>query len=142
MVVYAESSAVLAWLFGESQARTIRSILKKATLVVASELTLIECDRVLIRSVALGEITERFALGRRSRLHASAAHWNLLRIAPEVVARARRPFPVEPVRTLDALHLASAVLVDSAADDFAVLTLDERIRTNAVELGLPVRPTP
>ena len=47
-----------------------------------------------------------------------------------------RPFPVEPIRTLDAIHLASALLAASAAEDFAVLTLDERIRNNAIELGL------
>jgi hypothetical protein len=83
--------------------------------VIASELTLMECDRVLIRSVALGEITEKQLMGRRIRLDAAAAHWNLLRIAPEIAARARRPFPIEPIRTLDALHLASALLASSAA---------------------------
>ena len=140
MTIYAESSAVLAWLRGETNGRTIRSILAKADAVIASDLTLIECDRVLIRSVALNEVPEKQAMRRRARLNAAAAHWNVPRIAPEITDRARRPFPIEPIRTLDALHLASALLASSATDDFAVLTLDERIRKNAIDMGLTVRP--
>jgi predicted nucleic acid-binding protein len=140
MTLYAESSAVLAWLRGETKGRTIRSLLANADAIIASELTLIECDRVLIRSVVLNEITEKQAVRRRARLNAAAAHWHLLRIAPEIVDRARRRFPIEPIRTLDALHLSSAMLASSATDDFAVLTLDERIRKNAIEIGLSIRP--
>ena len=55
---YAESSAVLAWLLGEDAAPHVREVLSRAELVVASDLTLLECDRVLIRAVALGEIEE------------------------------------------------------------------------------------
>jgi len=140
VTLYAESSAVLAWLRGETKGRTIRSLLARADAVIASDLTLIECDRVLIRSVALNEITEKQAVRRRVSLNAAAAHWHVLRIAPEIVDRARRRFPVEPIRTLDALHLSSALLASSATDDFAVLTLDERIRKNAIEMGLSIRP--
>ena len=103
-------------------------------------MTLIECGRVLIRGVALNEINEKQSVRRRSRLNAAAAHWHVFRIAPEIVDRARLAFPVEPIRTLDALHLSSALLASSAVDEFALLTLDERIRKNAVQLGLSVRP--
>ena len=131
---------MLAWLRGETKGRTIRSLLARADAVIASDLTLIECDRVLIRSVALNEISEKQAVRRRVRLNAAAAHWHVLRIAPEIVDRSRRRFPVEPIRTLDVLHLSSALLASSVTDDFAVLTLDERIRKNAIEMGLSIRP--
>jgi predicted nucleic acid-binding protein len=140
VTVYAESSAVLAWLLGETKGRAVRAILAKADSVIASDLTLVECDRVLIRAVALKEITEKLARRRRSRLNAAAAHWNLLRLGPEVVDRARRPFPAEPIRALDALHLSSALLASSAVDEFTLLSLDERVRKNAAQLGLSVRP--
>ena len=65
MRIYAESSAVLAWLLGEDAAPTVREILGRAELVIASDLTLLECDRVLIRAVALGEINEAAAADRR-----------------------------------------------------------------------------
>lgn len=53
----------------------------------------------------------------------------------DVVQRARRPFPLESVRTLDAPHLASALVARSAAPDLRVLTLDQRVRENAERLG-------
>ena len=49
MNIYAESSAVLAWLLGEAPGSRVREVLRRAELVMASDLVLIECDRVLIR---------------------------------------------------------------------------------------------
>ena len=58
MNLYAESSAVLAWLLDESTGTFVRQALSKAELVVASDLTIIECDRVLHRAATLGDLTE------------------------------------------------------------------------------------
>ena len=140
MIVYAESSAVLAWLLGEDQGPRVRQILADASLVLASDLTLVECDRVLIRAAALGELTEGDAATRRAHLTTAAAHWHLLRVGSEVVDRARQPFPGEPIRTLDALHLASALVARAAVPDVEVLTLDDRIRAAATRIGLPTIP--
>ena len=49
MRIYAESSAVLAWLLGERSGPRVRKILRLADLVMASDLVLIESDRLLIR---------------------------------------------------------------------------------------------
>jgi hypothetical protein len=54
--------------------------------------------------------------------------------------RARLPFPHEPIRTLDALHIASALLARTAIPDLAFLTLDERIRIASKELGFKILP--
>jgi predicted nucleic acid-binding protein len=58
----------------------------------------------------------------------------------EVVERARRPFPKEPVRTLDALHLACALVARCAAPGLVLLTLDQRLRENAVRPGFRTAP--
>lgn len=138
--MYAESSAVLAWLRGEEQGTECARILSASTWVVASDLTLMECDRVLIRALALGEATEAETSVRQAQLRTAAASWQILRIGPEVVDRVRQPLPAEPVRTLDAIHLASAQLARSAIPDVALLSLDDRIRKCAGELGLPLQP--
>lgn len=140
MSVYAESSAVLAWLLGEEAGPRVRRLLAAADLVVASDLTVIECDRVLIRAAALGELTEAEAADRRAHLTAAASHWHLLRIHPDVVDRARQFFPGEPVRTLDAIHLASALTARSAVAGLELLSLDERVRKTGALLGLPLLP--
>jgi len=88
--LYAESSAVLAWLLDEKSAADARRSLAAAEIIVASDLTLIECDRVLLRAAALGELTEAEAADGRAHLTAAAAHWQILRVAPEIVERARQ----------------------------------------------------
>jgi hypothetical protein len=140
MKIYAESSAVLAWLLGEDAAPPVREILGKAELVIASDLTLLECDRVLIRAVALGEIDEAVAGDRRAHLNAAAAHWHVLRLSTDIVDRARRPFPVEPIRTLDAMHLASALTARSGVPGLELLSLDDRLRRTAAQLGFRLQP--
>jgi predicted nucleic acid-binding protein len=138
--IYAESSAVLAWLLGEEADYRVREVLRRAALVAASDLVLLECDRVLIRAVALGEIDEATAADRRVLLNAAAAHWHLWRVSSEIVDRARRPFPVEPVRTLDAIHLASALAARSAVPGIELLSLDDRIRQAGKQLGFRLQP--
>ncbi|HET8679040.1 MAG TPA: type II toxin-antitoxin system VapC family toxin [bacterium] len=140
MNLYAESSAVLAWLLGQPGSEAARTALAQSELVVASDLTLLECDRVLIRGQTVGEITETAAADRRAVLNAAATSWHLLRIGGEIIDRARRPFPAEPIRTLDALHLASALSARAAVPGLAVLSMDERIRKSAMNLGLQVIP--
>lgn len=142
MNLYAESSAVLAWLLDESAAPAVRQSLANADHVLASDLTLIECDRVLHRAAALGELTEADAADRRARLALASSHWHLLRIGAEVVDRARQPFPGGPFRTLDAIHLASALVGRAAIPGLELLSLDDRIRRAAALLGLQLQPAP
>ena len=109
-------------------------------LVLASSLTLIECDRVLIRAVAANLLSEAAAADRRAVLARTAAHWVVLELGVEVTERARRPFPAEPIRTLDAIHLATAALARSLVPDLGLLSLDERVRRSAAQMGLRLLP--
>jgi predicted nucleic acid-binding protein len=58
----------------------------------------------------------------------------LLELAPAVLARALEPFPV-PVRTLDALHLASMEYLRSRGEKIRLATYDERLQDGARALG-------
>ena len=140
MILYAESSAVGAWLAGESQSPRMKALLKASEFVVASDLTLIECDRMLVRAVTLGRIAETEAIDRGRELSATANGWNVLPIGDEIVARARRPFPSDPIRTLDAIHLASILAARVALPGLEVLSLDDRVRNAARDLGFKLQP--
>jgi len=100
----------------------------------------VECDRTLIRSQAIGALQESDVRRLRRSLVETAEHWNVMRIQREVVERARSPFPGEPIRTLDALHLASVLVGRSAVEDLALLSLDESVRAAGRALGLRVLP--
>ena len=140
MSLYAESSAVLAWLLDEEAGTFVRKTLSETEIVLASDLTLIECDRVLHRAAALRELTEAEVADRRAHLAAAAAHWHVLRLGPEVVDRARQPFPGDPIRTLDAIHLAAVLVARSAVAGLELLSLDDRIRGVGKKLGLTLVP--
>lgn len=131
---------MLAWLLGDEAGHRVLEVLRRAALVTASDLALLECDRVLIRAVTLGEMDEVTGADRRALLHAAAAHWHVWRVSSEIVDRARRPFPAEPVRTLDAIHLASALAVRSAVPGVELLSLDNRIRESGRQLGFRLQP--
>ena len=77
---------------------------------------------------------------RRAVLEAASVNWMLLKLDREVLERARRRFPAEPLRTLDALHIASALAARSAISDLGLLSLDRRVRENGVALGFEVLP--
>ena len=140
MILYAESSAVLAWLLGESRGMAVRDALADAELVLASDLTALECHRVLTRALAMDRLSEADTSTLRARLARTAAHWVSLRVDEEALERARRPFPAEPVRTLDALHLGTALAARTAVPDVRLLSLDDRVRRNGAELGFELVP--
>ena len=61
----------------------------------------------------------------------------LLELAPPVVARALEPFPV-PVRTLDALHLASIEFLREQRQEVQLASYDLRMLAAARRLGIAV----
>lgn len=59
-------------------------------------------------------------------------------VANDVLTRAGRPFPVEPIRTLDAIHLATAELLGEPPQLITIVTRDARVADNARALGYSV----
>ncbi|HTK79584.1 MAG TPA: type II toxin-antitoxin system VapC family toxin [Rhizomicrobium sp.] len=140
MILYAESSAVLAWLLMESEGPRVESLLAAAERTIASDLTLLECDRAVHRAVALGRVSPAMGDQLASDLTSTAASWRVVQILPTIVARARKRFPHEPIRSLDALHVTSALHARAANPDVVLLSLDDRIRRVAASVGLELVP--
>lgn len=74
--------------------------------------------------------------------HADAVRALLARLAvvelqPLVLERALEPFPA-PVRTLDALHLASVVFLRAHGQDVALASYDDRMNAAARKLEIPL----
>jgi hypothetical protein len=142
VTVYVESSAVLRWLFNEAGGDEVFSRLQEAGKVACSRLTLIECRRAARRAAAEARITEAELGEILATFAQAAARWAVLELTREVAERAASGFPVEPVRTLDAIHLASLALLREAVPALSVLSTDERVRRNAMQLGFEVLPAP
>jgi len=127
-------------LFGEPAANSVLDLLRDADSVASSDLTLVECERALIRMITIDGMDETAAADCRARLNAAAAQWHLWHSDFEIIQRARKPFPVEPIRTLDALHLASALQARAMLPGLGLLSLDDRIRRAGKQLGFHLRP--
>ena len=133
---YIESSALVAALLErDSNAReSIRTRGRKVT----SALTIAETARAILRARATARLTadeERAAVGALRRFELRCY---VVGVTDAVLARVRRPFPIEPIRTLDAVHLATAELIDEPPPLVVVVTRDTRVRKNAVALGYAV----
>ena len=134
--IYLETSSLLAWLFSESRGADVRASLDAAKYVATSSLTLAEAERAFVRLEAEGALRSGDAQRYRGALARARTQWLRLAISDEILARASAPFPVEPVRTLDAIHLATALSFTKAFPDIRVLSLDRRVMQNAEALGI------
>lgn len=63
------------------------------------------------------------------------ARVSLVELTPSVLVRALEPFP-SPVRTLDALHLATVQFLVSRRQPLALATYDDRMRAWAERMGV------
>jgi len=134
--LYVETSALLAWLLGQKSGREVRAAIDGSEAIVTSALTFLEVERAVTRGTVSGVVREADAQRVRGAVARVQASWIVMTITSDVLARAGRSFPIEPVRTLDAIHLATALAFAEALPDVEVLSLDERVVSNARAMGL------
>jgi predicted nucleic acid-binding protein len=124
-VIYLDTSVALAQLFAEDR-RPPAALWEEAALVSSRLLEV--------------ELWTRLHGRGATRSHAEAAREILARVAlvelaPPVLARAVEPFPVA-VRTLDALHLSTALFLAGRNQDLSIAAYDERLLRAAAAVGL------
>ena len=125
-MIYLDSSVALAHLLVEDRAPP--ETIWQASLISSRLLEYEVWNRVHARGLGRSHGQEARALiGRLA----------LIELNPPVLARAVEPFPV-PVRTLDALHLASIEFLRSRRQAVELLSYDERLLTAARALRIPL----
>src|SRR5262245_23980390 len=107
-MIYLDTSVALAHLLAED--RTPPASLWQDALV---------SSRLLEYELWTRMHAERLAASRGDEVRALLARVSLIEMAPPVLARALEPFPT-PVRTLDALHLASMEFLRTSGQDVRV----------------------
>lgn len=105
--------------------------------VVSSELLEIECRRALHRCRLQGELTDATYATAVKRVDEVLSGIGLLSLSAPIKKRAMEAFPVV-VKTLDALHLATALAYAEGLTDEALLVFshDEAMNRCAFVLGL------
>jgi predicted nucleic acid-binding protein len=135
-VVYLESSALLQWLLGQAGGAEVRRRVDQAKVVLTSAITVTETERVLLRAESRGVLKGGDAQRLRGLLNRARKSWTHMAVSDDVLTRAARAFPIEPVRTLDAIQLATALEFATTFPDLRVLSHDRRVRDNAEALGI------
>ena len=133
---YIESSALVAALL-EHDAGALKSVRTRGR-KVTSALTIAQTARAILRARAAARLTadEERAAVRALRRFEQRCY--LVAVTDAILARVRRPFPIEPIGTLDAVHLATTELLGEPPALIAIVTRDVRVRENAEALGYAV----
>lgn len=133
---YIESSAlVAAVLEGDTAAKaSIRAHGQRVT----SALTVAETGRAVLRARLSGRITAQQERAAMLTLQTFTRRCHIVSVTEAILAHVGRPFPVEPIRTLDAIHLATAEALGDPPALVTIVTRDLRVRDNARALGHPV----
>lgn len=112
--------------------------LQRAERQVTSSLTFAEAARAIVRARVSGRLSAEAERAAVRALRQFERRCYVVAITEDVLDRVKRPFPVEPVRTLDAMHLATVEILAEPPALVTVLTRDGRVRENAIALGYPV----
>ncbi len=125
-MIYLDTSVALAHLLAEDPAPDTR--LWDETLVSSRLLEYELWTRIHARGLSAthGEAV-RLLLSRLA----------IIELAPPVLARALEPFPA-PVRTLDAIHLASVEFLRAHKQSVELAAYDQRLLVAARALGIPI----
>jgi predicted nucleic acid-binding protein len=128
---YVESSVLLRLILAEPEPLASWGLI---TDPITSELTRIECLRTLDRSRFQGRITERTLARARGSVLQILEEFTIVELDERIKSRAADPFPTL-VRTLDAIHLATAIVIRGPGHGLAFATHDRELGVAAESFG-------
>jgi predicted nucleic acid-binding protein len=131
MIAYADSSALVKLIFAERETPALEAFMADLDGVISSRLSLLECHRTAYRkgqTPTLSTIDDVFAA-------------IYLFDVTRAVLEAAETVPTADLRSLDAIHLATALSL--ATSDKVLITYDDRLaaaaRANALQVVQPGR---
>jgi predicted nucleic acid-binding protein len=112
VTTYLDASVILRRALGQPDQLAWSDLQATAT----SSLTRVECLRTVDRLRIQGAVDEVSQLRIRELLFRVFESCSMLEVGAYVLERAAMPFPV-PIKTLDAIHVASALLLHEASGE-------------------------
>ncbi len=135
MTAYLDASVLLRVLLGQPDRLAEWD---EITTAVGSALVEVECLRALDRLRLREQIPPEDLAVRREAAYHLTAEMEIVEPTWPILRRASQPFPV-PLGTLDALHLATALLWrDTRGDELVMATHDRALALAARSCGLSV----
>ena len=138
MKVYLDTSVLLRIVFGQKDALRNWAAIDAA---MASELVRVEALRTIDRSRLRESLSDDDVAERRADVLEVLKGCHLVPLDAAILERSSEPFPTA-LGTLDAIHLATALLVRSDHPDMAFATHDRGLATAARAVGFRVLGAP
>ncbi len=135
---YFDSSVLVKNYVEESGSARARRLIRKYRFL-SSILAPLELIAALSRRRASGDLDEEAFSSRVLLIGRNRAYWKLLQISQQVTNRAEKIVQESAVRTLDAIHLASAMEFQTAiGKEVPFVTADGRQRDTAERYALNI----
>ena len=139
MWAYCDSSVLVKRYVREPGRRRLLNLLRERS-CVSSTLAPVEIRSAFRRRVNEGSLDVTRLPVLLEHLAADRSHWTLVTVGPEVLAVAETLAATHPLRTLDAIHVASAQLFSARIPAPLLFASADRRQTDAAEaMGLTVR---
>jgi predicted nucleic acid-binding protein len=135
VIAYVDSSILLRFILDQPEPLTE---LLHADGRVTSHIAEVECLRAVESARTRGQLDIDEYAERRRIVYAQLRRMRRLELTRSVLWRAGEPFPL-PVKSLDAIHLASALILrEREASDLVFATHDRQLGRLAAVLDFPV----
>ena len=135
MNVYVDTSVLLRVVLAEPGRLSAWSKIRNP---VSSEIIRLECRRTIDRARIQLALDDRVVARNRADVLEAIDAFHLLALDSVVLERASEPFPTM-LGSLDAIHLASALLVREEFEDLHFATHDEELALAARAMGFAVQ---
>lgn len=125
--IYLDTSAILRALLEAGASPDIERGLREARVLITSRLTVVEAARALLRLRQSGMVAETRLADAARELDALWARCDLWELTSAVCDLAAAIAPAKPLRTLDALHLATYLVARRRLGAVELVTADRRL---------------
>lgn len=125
-LAYFDTSALVKIYIHEAGSSRVRGLLTSYEFL-SSAITPIELHSAVQRRHRQGEITQPNYNSIVSRLAKDRSYWQLVEVVPQILSKAEELVKTANVRTLNAIHIASAIIIqDSFTTPLPFISADER----------------
>jgi predicted nucleic acid-binding protein len=138
VTVYVDSSVLLRVVTGAPERLPLWG---RITRPLSSQLILLECARTIDRARVRFRLDDREVRYRRLAVQERLDGFEIVPLDAAVLDRASEPFPTL-IGSLDAIHLASALLARRRYPDLIIATHDGELATAAGSMGMRVMGAP
>lgn len=137
---YFDTSALIKRYVDEAGRREVLQLLRRYDCVTSAVLP-VEIRSALRRRVSEGTLDEERVPEILKRFATDRAFWTLVEVSNDVLGAAETLVATHPLRTLDAIHVASAQLFSAriAAPDLVFVSADARQTAAATAVGMTTR---